>query len=236
LLAFDESIAPVQKIDIILDRRVIRFALESFLEFFPRFGQFAAQHIGITLVIENLRGFSNKLNGLPIRAVCQIEPPEMVIGGCKSDPCFWVLRGFFDRILKIPLRCSVNPAIEIFLAQVQWFVRRVVFYVPGDKVVDTLSTPGGGGGGGFSTLAAGGSSPGKHPASAIARNPAARRRKTRAICLIMPLKPVTGRIEMRELRVARTKDGCRALLIAAAHASAAAVFAATAAGQALGND
>ena len=131
LLAFDESIAPVQKIDIILDRRVIRFALESFLEFFPRCGQFAAQHIGITLVIENLRGFSNKLNGLPIRSVCQIEPPEMVIGGCKSDPCFWVLRGFFDRILKIPLRCSVNPAIEIFLAQVQWFVRRVVFYVPG---------------------------------------------------------------------------------------------------------
>src|SRR5437016_3733212 len=106
----NELLARIEQLEIVDDGRVGGIELISLEKFDTRLHQIAAQHIGISLVVEDLDGLAGQANGAGISLVGEIKAADPVIARGKPDPGGGILGRFFYRIAKVTLGDPVLSA------------------------------------------------------------------------------------------------------------------------------
>src|SRR6516165_4302838 len=92
----DELLARIQELEIIDNKRIVGFALVGLEESLAGIGKIPAQHVGIALVVEELRGLAGEPDGTSVGAIGEIEAGEPIVGGRQPYPGGRVARGLFD--------------------------------------------------------------------------------------------------------------------------------------------
>src|SRR5207302_9161852 len=83
----------------------------------------AAQHVGIALVIEDLRRRSDDLDRLVVGAVGELEPAQPIVAGREPDPGFGIARMQLDGTTEVALGDPEIAGAEVLLAEVEIVIR-----------------------------------------------------------------------------------------------------------------
>ena len=103
----------------------------------------AAQHVGIALVVEDLRRRPDDLDRLLVGAVGELEPAQPVIGGREPDPGLGVARMLLDGTAEVALGETEIAGAEVLLAEAEVVVRDRCRAVPrnGIRLARSRSDP-----------------------------------------------------------------------------------------------
>src|SRR5258705_2583501 len=126
---FNEPPAAVEKLKVIGDNRIARIERISLLKLSTRRSQIAAQHVRISLIIQDLNGFAPQPNRLRVGLIGKIKATQPIIARCEPNPGRHVLRGLLDSILEIPLGKSVTSAIELLQPHPTRLIGRILLDV-----------------------------------------------------------------------------------------------------------
>ena len=144
--ALDESDALVEQSEIVGRGRVARVESQRVIEHRTSLRQLPAQHIGVSLVIEDARGMAHQFDRGCVAAIGEIESPQAIVTRRQSDPGGRVLGRFFDRVLEVLLGETEIAFLETLDAQFHRLVRRVVLDVGGvlsrDRIGDRIGRRG----------------------------------------------------------------------------------------------
>jgi len=119
----------IEQSEIVDRRRVARGEPERRVELRPSLPQIPAQHIRISLIIEDIRCVTHQFRRGHIAAVGEIESSQSIVARRQSDPGGRVSGGLFDGALKVLLGQAKIAFVETLDAQFQRLVRGIVLHI-----------------------------------------------------------------------------------------------------------
>src|SRR5262249_28365841 len=107
----------LEHFEIVLDVGVVGIARLRLEQDLAGAALVAAQHIGVTAIVENFCCGSGDLCRLIVGAVGEIEAALPVVAGGKPDPGFEIARMQLDGAAEVPLGQTEVPGAEVLLAK-----------------------------------------------------------------------------------------------------------------------